>query len=670
MSKRPITIEDLFRIRLLGDPQIAPDGRRIVFVMKWVDAEKNKYFSNLWMVPTDGGEAVPFTVGEWNDSSPRWSPDGKWIAFVSNRQKPKPQIYLIPADGGEARPLTKLEEGSLEEIVWSPDGKKIAFVYRETAPEWREEAVKERKEKGLSNPPRVIKRAFYRLDGDGYFVDQRYHLYVVEVSTGALTQLTDGNLHSEYSPTWSPDGKFLAFISNRQPEPDREPDMEDIWLIPASGGDLRKVETPAGPKGTLTWSPNGRWLAYVGHPYPDDSWGTRNVHVWLVSPEGGDARNLTETLDNSVGVSTLTDVREFGGSNSLLWSHDSRFLYFLVSERGSVHLYRVEAENAHFTPLTKGSFEVAACSIANDGKTFALLLGTPTEPHEIYVGRQEHDTLSLEPRTDLNREFKSEVQIVPPQEFEVTADDGVKVQGWLIKPPDFESSKKYPTILMIHGGPHAMYGNVFFHEFQLTAAQGYIVAYTNPRGSKGYGEAFAAAIKGDWGNRDFKDLMSVADYLASLPYVDRERMGVAGGSYGGYMTNWIIGHTDRFKAAITDRSVVNLVSMAGTSDFPYIPDRYWKGNPWSEPEKLWEGSPLAYAAHITTPLLIVHSEGDLRCPIGQADELFSALKRLGREVLYVRYPLETSHGLSRSGPPDLRADRLRRYLEWWRDHLA
>ncbi|MCS7065291.1 MAG: S9 family peptidase [Fimbriimonadales bacterium] len=666
--KRTITIEDLFRIRLLGSPQIAPDGSRVVFVYKWIDAEKNKYFSNLWMVPFEGGEARPFTYGEWSDSQPRWSPDGKQIAFVSNRQKPKSQIYVIPADGGEARPITHLEEGSIGEFAWSPDGTRIAFTYRETAPEWREEAVKQRKEKGLSNPPRVITRAYWRLDGDGAFVDQRYHLYVVDVRTGETRQLTTDPAYEEYSPTWSPDGKSIAFLSNRRPDPDNDPDRIDIWVVPAEGGAIRRVETPEGPKYLLRWSPDGRYLAYLGHPYPDDPYPRCN-HLWRVSPEGGDAVNLTPHLDNLIGVATLTDVREFGGGGALYWSADGQFLYFLVSERGGVYPYRVRVDGSHFERLLEGDFEIADFTLAQGEHRCALLYGTPTMPHEIYAGTLQGNTLNISPLTALNQSLLDEVQIVPPEEFEVEADDGVKIHGWLLKPPDFDPAHRYPAILMIHGGPHAQYGRVFFHEFQLTAAQGYVVAYTNPRGSWGYGEAFARAIKGDWGNRDFRDLMHVADYLASLPFVDAERMGVAGGSYGGYMTNWIVGHTDRFKAAITDRSVVNLVSMAGVSDFPMLPNRYWQGNFWDEPQKLWEQSPLAYAARIRTPLLIVHSEGDLRCPISEADQLFAALKRLGREVVYVRYPQESSHGLSRSGPPDLRADRLKRYLEWWATHL-
>ncbi|GIV08044.1 MAG: putative peptidase YuxL [Fimbriimonadales bacterium] len=661
--KRAITIDDLFRIKLLGSPQIAPDGSQVVFVCKWIDAEKNRYFANLWRVRL-GEEPQPFTYGEWNDSQPRWSPDGKYVAFISSRQKPKSQIYVIPTDGGEARPITNLEEGSIAEFAWSPDGRKIAFIYRETAPEWREQARKERQEKGFSTPPRILRRAYWRLDGDGAFVDQRYHLYVVDVFTGETKQLTADPEFSESSPTWSPDGESIAFISNRHPDPDNHPSHDAIYSIPADGGAMRQVDAPDGPKYTLRWSPDGKYLAYIGNPYPDDPY-PRNDHVWRVSVDGGDAVNLIAQLNNTVGVGTLTDVREFGGSASLLWSTDSQHLYFLVSECGGVYPYRVKVDGTHLDKLLDGDFEIADMSLAADEHRLALLKGDATHPHELFLAERTGNTLNLTPLTAFNQPLLDEVALAQPEEFEVTADDGVAVHGWLLKPPDFDPARKYPTILMIHGGPHAMYGRVFFHEFQLHAAQGYVVAYTNPRGSVGYGEAFARAIKGDWGNRDFQDLMTIADYLASLPFVDAERMGVAGGSYGGYMTNWIVGHTNRFKAAITDRSVVNLVSMAGVSDFPMIPNRYWQGNFWDEPQKLWERSPLAYAGRITTPLLIVHSEGDLRCPISEADQLFAALRRQGKEVLYIRYPTESSHGLSRSGPPDLRRHRLEQYLAWW-----
>jgi dipeptidyl aminopeptidase/acylaminoacyl peptidase len=383
--KRKITIDDLFRIKLLASPQIAPDGEQVVFVYKWIDTEKNKYFSNLWRVRS-GEEPQPFTYGEWSDSQPRWSPDGKQIAFVSTRQKPKAQIYVIPADGGEARPITNLEEGSIGSFAWSPDGARIAFTYRETAPEWREAARKERQEKGLSTPPRIIRRAYWRLDGDGAFVDQRYHLYVVDVRTGETKQLVADPEFSESSPVWSPDGTQIAFISNRTPDPDNHPGYDAIWVVPAEGGDLRRISAPDGPKYQLAWSPDGRYLAYIGNPYPDDSY-PRNDHVWLVSLETGETIDLIPNLDNTVGVGTLTDVREFGGGAPLLWSADSQHLYFLVSERGGVYPYRVKVDGAHLDKLLDGDFEIADLSLSQDEHRLRAADGRRDAPARGVSGR-------------------------------------------------------------------------------------------------------------------------------------------------------------------------------------------------------------------------------------------------------------------------------------------
>ncbi|NUL83019.1 MAG: S9 family peptidase [Armatimonadetes bacterium] len=665
MSKRNITIEDLYRVRLASDPNIAPDGSAVVFVNKRIDAEKNKYFSNLFMIRE--GRTFAFTNGDWSDSSPRWSPDSSQIAFVSNRNKPGSQVYIIKADGGEAQPVTKMAEGAISEIAWSPDGSKLAFTYRSVAAEWNEEAKEERKKKGLSNPPMKVTKTFYRLDGDGYFIDQRFHLYVIDLASGETKQLTDGDLYEEGDLAWSPDGSKIAFISNRKPDPYADPGFDDIWTVSPNGGEPTKIDSPDGPKGGLAWSPNGEALAYAGHEYPDDSWGIRNVRLWTLNLRTGEAKSHTDSIDNSLGVNSLTDMREFGGGSKVVWSADSASVYFLLSEMGSVRIYRSDLQGGHVC-LTPGDHDVSGFSVASNGSV-AFAVGTSVSPHEIAVAKPAGNSLDTIYQTDLNGAFLSEVNVARPEAFHVVADDGVAVHGWIMRPPDFDPNRKYPTILMIHGGPSAMYGNCFFHEFQSTAAQGFVVVYTNPRGGKGYGEAFVSAIKGDWGNRDYNDLMQVTDWVSNLPYVDADRMGVAGGSYGGYMTTWIVGHTDRFKTAVADRVVTNLVSMAGGSDFPQIPDRYWPGNAWSETETLRKCSPLTYAANVKTPHLLVHSEGDLRCPIGQADEWYSAMKRLGVEIVYVRYPVESSHGLSRSGPPDLRIHRLTQYIDWWNNRL-
>jgi len=291
---------------------------------------------------------------------------------------------------------------------------------------------------------------------------------------------------------------------------------------------------------------------------------------------------------------------------------------------------------------------------------------------EVYGARLETESAAtsvLEPLTQLNSSIFAEIKPSDPEEFWFTSFDDTQVQGWFLKPPDFDPKNIYPLILYIHGGPAAQYGNSFFHEFQVLAAAGYVVLYTNPRGSLGREEAFATAIQGNWGELDYKDLMAAVDYTEKLPYIDTERMAVVGGSYGGFMTNWTVGQTDRFKCAITERSVANRHSAVGTSDAAPMPEGYWTGNAWDNPEKIWQQSPLRLAANVTTPLLIIHSEGDWRCRVEQAEQLFSALTALKREVVFLRYPLETGHGFSRNGPPDLRIDRLERIVGWLDKYL-
>lgn len=670
MARRKVTAEDLLRIRVVGEPRVSPDGRRCVFTVKTIDAERNRYLSHLWMADLLRGEVHPFTSGEVSDATPRWSPDGTRLAFVrTDLREKRSQIWLIRSDGGEAWPLTRLEEGSIGGLVWSPDGTRLAFTFRPLHPDWTQEARKRREEKGQSNPPRVITRLFYRLDGAG-FLDLRQHIWMCDSRSGQAWQITDGD-YDDSSPVWSPDGRWLAFVSNRSDDPEEKPYEVDIWLVatdlpqyPVSS--FHKVPTPVGSKGNLSWSPDGRWIAYMGIEGKEDPWVPRNARLWVVDPQTQQVRCLTEDLDRYVGNVTLSDMREaFAGGGPPLWGPEGDRLFFTVSDRGNCHLYQVFLPEGAPRALTQGEMDLYAFDADGRASVLVLALSRPSQPGELFLWREGE----LQPLTDLNREWREEVHLSEPEEVWFESFDGTKVQGWLLKPPDFDPNRRYPLLLYIHGGPHAQYGNTFFHEFQFHAARGYVVMYCNPRGSTGYEEAFAAAIRGQWGEVDYKDVMAAADYAASLPYVDARRMAVAGGSYGGYLTNWIVGHTDRFRCAVADRSVVNLQSMAGTSDFPFHPDGYWEGNFWDRPERLWAQSPLRFAAQVRTPLLIIHSEGDLRCPIGQAEEWFAALRRLKKEVVFVRYPAETSHGLSRSGPPDLRVDRLQRIAQWLDQHL-
>jgi dipeptidyl aminopeptidase/acylaminoacyl peptidase len=671
-GKRPITRDDLLKIQFVGDPQMSPDGRRLVCTVKTIDAEKNRYFSHLWLFDLETKRARQFTFGEVSDTSPRWSPDGSTIAFLrafpTQRGKPM-QMWVIPTDGGEARQLTTLPEGAISSITWAPKGEKLAFCFRPAHPEFTQEARKKREETGKSTPPRVITRLHYKLDGFG-FLDERQHVWVCDAETGEAQQITHGDW-DDFDPAWSPDGSRIAFVSNRSEDPEETPYLVDLWWVPAEGGEPQKIETPPGYKGALAWSPDGSLIAYVGHISEEDPWVPRHDRLWVVSPQGGDARCLTESLDRTVGNVTLSDTREaFAGGSPPIWSPDGRALYFPVSDRGSCHLYRVGVEGGEPHALTEGALDLAAVTADSQCERFALLIATPTQPAEVYLGKPSSNALELEKLSDFNSSWLEEIQLSEPEELWLERPDGAKVQGWLLHPPDFAPDKKYPLLLYIHGGPHAQYGHTFFHEFQWHAARGYVVLYTNPRGSSGYAEEFMTAIRGNWGKEDFEDLMAFVDYvLQERSYLDPERLAVAGGSYGGYMTNWILGHTQRFRCAVTDRSVVNLISMFGTCDFPFRPDGYWPGDPWSRPETLLTQSPLSHLQGAKTPTLIIHSEGDLRCPIEQAEQLFMALKRLKVEVVFVRYPQETSHGLSRGGPPDLRLDRLQRIGEWLDRHI-
>ena len=659
-TKRPITADDLLALQGVGDPQISPDGARVAFVRTATDTEKNTYRGEIWAAPANGSRpARKFTGGKWNDGEARWSPDGAQMAFVSDRQDEQAQVFLIPADGGEASALTHLEAGGVQGLRWSPDGTQIAFLYRATPEAYTKKAVEERKSKGLSSPPRVHLRLGYRDDGFGYFDGSYWQVYVADARTGEARALTSGEF-SCGDICWSPDSLTLAFLSDRRPDGDASGTAEtQIWTVSAEGGDIAALPALPGDKGGLAWSPDGRSLAYIGNPDPQDQWGTNNDRVF-VQPAGGNetARDLTGHTDKAVGELTIADVGG-GGGESLVWSADSLRLFFPVSENGDTRVYSVPVDGGELTALTPEGHVVGGFSMA--GNTIAYTLGSSTVPAEVYVGDRQV--------SDLNRAWSDEIALQAPISFALDAGDGGVVPGWFLLPPDFAADGTAPLVLYVHGGPHLQYGNSLFHELQWLAAQGYVVAYANPRGSKGYGEAHTKAIKGHWGDPALADVERVVDEAIARGYADPKKTAIMGGSYGGYLTAWAIGHTDRFACAIADRLVNNIHSMAGTCDFPWAHGTYYGGNAWDDPADLWHNSPLAYAGKINTPLLLIHSDGDLRCPVSQAEELFAALRLQRKPVEFVRYPAETSHGLSRNGPPDLRLDRLHRNLTWLDKYL-
>jgi dipeptidyl aminopeptidase/acylaminoacyl peptidase len=668
--KRPIAADDLLRLHILGDPQISPDGQWTAVVKKHV-GEKNEYVTNLWLADA-AGQSPPrqFTHGG-KDGHPRWSPDGRRIAFTSGRDKPKQQIWTIPAEGGEASALTKFPEGSIGDFKWSPDGKLIAASFREQDPDWTEEAKKNRKEKNLSDPPRVLDDWWYRFDGDGYFNAQRHHLYLIDTTTGTHRKVYSKDTLGNFSFDFAPDSKQLVLATNRDKLALIRPSKTELLRLNIATGKITVIPNlPQGPKDSVAWSPDGKRIAFAGREGEDGLYDTENVELWVCDPVRGKAWRLTGKTDFCLLSVAASDTAEIVFSANLRWSPDSKRIFMQIGWHGESHVASIRASGGPLDFHTSGARMHTLGNIsAGRPPRMALLVEDALHLPELYAGDVPAGPLRTKRLSNFNGDLLGELALAKPESAWVKSADGARVQVWSIKPTNFDTRKKYPAILEIHGGPHAMYGVGFFHEFQTLAAQGYVVFFSNPRGSKGYGRDHCAAIRGNWGGADWRDLQAVIEFMKQQPYVDRRRLGVMGGSYGGYMTNWIIGRTRDFKAAITDRCVSNVISLLGTTDYIEPPDRYWPGNWWDRPEKLWEMSPLKDLGKCKTPTLIIHSEGDLRCNIEQAEQVFTVLKLNKVPTRFVRYPSSTSHGLSRTGPPDLRLHRLNQILKWWKQWL-
>jgi dipeptidyl aminopeptidase/acylaminoacyl peptidase len=652
-ARRPMVPEDLLRIRFVSDPQISPDGRRVAFVVTTLSDARDEYLSTIWMVDTDGGEARPFTRGPRRDTAPRWSPDGRWLAFVSERgRKDKGQVHVMPADGGEPLRLTDLRAG-VAGPAWSPDGTRLAFVSRVGG--WEEPEDEEERER--SKPPRTIEVLKYKSNGIGFVYDRPRHVFVVDAAGGPARQLTDGPFDDQH-PAWSPDGRWVAFVSARHPERD-EDSAADVWVVSPEGGEPRRLTSTAGPASWPTFAPDGRTIAYLGHAYPRDVARHHRVHVVPVG--GGPPACLTAALDrNCEPMMGAVGPQWLGGTGAIL---------FQVEDEGDVPLYRVAAAGgAPAARVVGGSRQVTAFSVSADGACIAFTATDDVSPPEVFVCRADG---SGERRlTDLNRGWRAEVALARAERFRFER-AGFTIDGWVMPPVGLEPGRRYPALLNVHGGPASQYGHRFFDEFQVYAGAGYAVVYLNPRGSRGYDEAFARAVVGDWGGGDYADVMTGLDEaLRRFAFLDPGRLGVMGGSYGGFMTSWIVGHTDRFRAACSERAVNALWSMFGTSDIGHaFQEAHAEGRPpWDDLKWYLEHSSLSYARDIRTPLLIMHSEDDHRCPIEQAEQLFVALKKLRRTVRFVRFPGE-DHELSRAGRPRHRLARFRILLEWFREHL-
>ena len=670
-KKRAIQAEDLYDFQLISSPRISPDGNHVVYVVQRVEKKSEKKYTNLWVASAGAqtpATAHQFTYGDQNDSQPRWSPDGSQIAFLSNRQNSKKpaQLFLIPIDGGEARPLSEIK-GSIEEFAWSPDGKHLICAVRKSDPEELERQEDEQK-KELGVVARHYDRVFYKLDGYGYLPKERTHLWSVDARNGKAKQLTDHPVYDEQNPAWSPDGKWIAFVSNRSSHPDLTPDRVDLFVIPSEGGEMQKVETPLGEKNQPSFSPDGQWIAYYG--VEGEGLGYKNNGLWVVpapgNPKHVPACNLTEAYDLHVAPDVINDM----GSPEMIaptWSPDGKQLYFPITLNGSSLLKVIPAAGGEPQTLIGEGGTVGSYSFDRDQKRMAYFYGTMSDPGQVFVRHMADQQVYQ--ITALNQSLLAGIDLGEVETVWIKGPDDNDLQGWVIKPPGFDPQKKYPAILEIHGGPRTQYGYFFMHEFFYLAAQGYVVHFSNPRGGRGYGEAHTKATFKHWGDPDYDDLMAWNDYVAGQTYIDPERMGVTGGSYGGFMTVWIIGHTDRFKAAVPQRCVSNMVSMWGSSDFNWAFQQELNDQPpFEDLQKYWDQSPIKYIGNAKTPTLVIHSENDLRCPIEQGEQVYVALKRLGVDSEMVRFPNEF-HGLSRTGRTDRRIVRLNHILRWFDKYL-
>ena len=710
---RKLLPEDLYEFITVSDPQISPDGEVVTFVRTVTDKESKEPRSSIWMVPAAGGTPVQFTRSDKSDSSPRWSPDSRTLAFVSDRGGDR-QIWLIDRFGGEARQLTHMRNGAANP-TWSPDGKRVAFTSavgpadkRELLTTAKGEADKKLDEKKAKDEARVFTRMGWRFDPVGIRPERQNQVWVIDVpETGepASTpiQITWG-AWEHGAPNWSPDGKLIAFGAKRSD--DEHGRFTDLFITPVPASDAPAVratlaalapgkEAPkgdeakaladacaaaakeaaaafsptcvTGSRGFMSggiFSPDGRTLAVFGHE--NEFQGATQPRIYLFPVAGGEPRIL-DNWDLAIGDTVGADVRPGGGGANPTWAPDGNFLYLPVSERGACSVYSFPIAGGRPQLVAGGKREIADGTFDANCDLLAFVAGDQSHISDLYVlDTREFTETKL---TDVNGELWAKLQLPEIEELTFKARDGWDLHGWLMKPAGYEAGKQYPLVLEIHGGPHTCYGYAFNQEFHVLAAAGYGVLFINPRGSTSYGQKFVDAVRGDYGGKDFADLMDAVDFALTTGWVDAKRLAVTGGSYGGYMTNWAVTQTDRFAAAITHRSICNWHSFCGTPDFgPFFNIQQHKvDDPWSPEgvQALLKISPITYVKNVKTPISLMHSEFDYRCPIEQAEQFYMAIKFYKQAPTeLVRHP-RSNHDLTRQGPPAVRVDRFQRILKWF-----
>ena len=663
-ERRPLTVDDLFALEELDDPQVSPDGAWVAFTRKALDRKKDAANVDLAMVALSGGEPLRLTSHEKGESSPRFSPDGRHLAFLSAREGKHTQVWLLDRRGGEAIKLTDFH-ADVSELAWSPDGGRLALVVGDVDPDEpdEDEHGKADDEDEADTPkPIVIRRLQFKEDGEGYLRELHRHVFVFELATKASRQLTAGP-YDDGELAWSPDGHLLAFSSNRTAEPDSNEDR-DVFLVevpppgpipppgslPGEGAPQAAPPVPAprqltkspGSDQSPCFTPDGRSVVYLEGGDPKDIWYATN-QVAVVPASGGEPRALTRQLDRNVSGPRV--------------SPDGQFVYFLLEDRGTQHLARINVAGGSVERIVAGERVVDDYALGSHGEV-VVLESTPEHPAELAALAGA----TLRRLTTVNDAWLGGIALGEVRRLQATSRDGTKVDAFLTLPPGtpWPPAKPLPTILRIHGGPTSQYQSEFMFEWQLLAAHGYAVVAANPRGSTGYGRDFSRAIWADWGNKDYEDVMAAVDAAITTGVADPDHLGVGGWSYGGILTNYVIAKTNRFKAAISGASEVNYLSNYGTDHY----QKWWEaelGLPWENVELWTRLSPFFQVAKITTPTLLLGGSDDMNVPLLNSEQLYQALRRLGRQTELVIYPGE-NHSIA---TPSYRRDRLERYLAWY-----
>jgi len=642
---REVEFDDLKRFVSVSDPRLSPDLSKIAFLTVKVDGQKDDYHTTIWVVDRASEEPIMY-LDQGRDFWPRWSPNGKHLLFLSRRTlkegEKMDELWVAPIIGGEPRLVLRLK-GGISAPQWTPDGKKILFL---SSIGEDEEDVK------------IVRKIPLWFNGVGFAYNRREHLHMVDVDSGDVTPLTKGEINVIYA-SLSNGGDKVAYVAATN---DFTPLITDIFVLSMKTNKHIKLTESNMSIGPVCWSPDDKHISFRGHDLRR-GFATHET-IWFIPSDGGRPEDLTRKLDRGTTRRVYYDlIGPFVPLYAPVPVWDEDYIYFPVSDGGRLNLYRLSLCNRTLEPVISGNFILGDFSVRSG--VIAYTRVTDTEPAEVWVKDEAGDRKL----TSFNSELLSKLKVCAPERFEYKASDGEPIEGWIIKTPNLEEDKKYPAILNIHGGPKSVFGYAFMFEHQIYASKGFVVVYPNPRGSDGYREEFAD-IRGAYGERDYKDIMECIDYVTSkYNFIDPNRIGVTGISYGGFMTNWIVTQTDRFKAAVSQNGISSWTAMFGTTDigFYFVPDQIGK-DPWSNEEGYKKMSPLTYTPNVKTPIMFIHSVEDYRCWIDQAITFFTALKYLGKETELVLF-MKGEHVFSRTGKPSFRVKRLEHMTKWFEKHL-